>query len=74
MREFPLCGRLDDCRADSILGCGDDPVVNPDIVPEENIPLPGRIAFFSDRDGDAEIYMMNADGTSLVRLDRKQGD
>ena len=56
-----------------ILGCGDDPIVNPDIAPDENIPLPGRIAFFSDRDGDAEIYMMNADGASLVRLTESNG-
>lgn len=57
----------------SILGCGGDSVVNPDIAPDENIPLPGRIAFFSDRDGDAEIYMMNADGTSVVRLTESKG-
>ena len=25
-------------------------------------PVPGRIAFFSDRDGDDEMYVMNADG------------
>ena len=56
-----------------ILGCGDDPVVNPDITPDENIPLPGRIAFASDRDGDLEIYMINADGTSLVRLTESKG-
>jgi TolB protein len=31
-------------------------------------PGTGRIAFWSDRDGDAEIYSMNADGSSLVRL------
>lgn len=29
---------------------------------------PGRIAFVSDRDGDAEIYMMNSDGSGLVQL------
>ena len=56
-----------------ILGCGDDPIVNPDITPDENMPLPGRIAFASDRDGDFEIYMINADGTSLVRLTESKG-
>lgn len=28
----------------------------------------GQIAFFSDRDGNAEIYVMNADGTDQTRL------
>ena len=28
----------------------------------------GRIAFVSDRDGDAEIYVMNADGSGVVQL------
>ena len=28
----------------------------------------GRIAFSSDRDGNAEIYLINADGTGLERL------
>ena len=57
----------------SILSCGDDPIVNPEIAPDENIPLAGRIAFASDRDSDFEIYMINADGTSLVRLTESKG-
>ncbi len=28
----------------------------------------GKIAFTSDRDGNREIYVMNADGTNQVRL------
>ena len=28
----------------------------------------GKIAFISDRDGNREIYVMNADGTNQVRL------
>ena len=56
-----------------IHGCGDDSIVNPDIVHDENITVPGRIAFASDRDGDFEIYMINADGTSLVRLTESKG-
>jgi TolB protein len=28
----------------------------------------GRIAFTSDRDGNCEIYVMNADGTQQTRL------
>jgi dipeptidyl aminopeptidase/acylaminoacyl peptidase len=35
----------------------------------------GRIAFDSDRDGNAEIYLMNADGTEATRLtDNPAGD
>lgn len=40
---------------------------------ETAIPTPhgggtGRIAFMSERDGNSEIYMMNADGSGAVRL------
>ena len=31
-------------------------------------PLTGRIALESDRDGNYEIYVMNADGSGLTRL------
>lgn len=31
-------------------------------------PMSGRIAFVSDRDGDKEIYVMNADGSGLSQL------
>ena len=31
-------------------------------------PTPGRIAFASNRDGNSEIYAMNADGSGLARL------
>src|SRR5688572_25143081 len=33
-----------------------------------------RIAFYSERDGNAEIYAMNADGTDLNRLTRTRAD
>ena len=41
-------------------------------------PRPGRpdgerIAFFSDRDGNFEIYVMNADGTGVSRLTDEPG-
>ena len=29
-----------------------------------------KIAFASDRDGNLEIYVMNADGSDVTRLDR----
>jgi hypothetical protein len=32
-----------------------------------------KIAFTSDRDGNSEIYVMNTDGTNLVRLTKKSG-
>jgi TolB protein len=39
------------------------------IAPSTIAQLPGgKIAFSSDRDGNREIYVMNADGTSQVRL------
>jgi hypothetical protein len=31
-------------------------------------PITGRLAFVSERDGNSEIYAINADGTDLVRL------
>jgi len=31
-----------------------------------------RIAFASDRDGDFEIFVMNPDGTRVVKLTDKQ--
>ena len=45
------------------------PIPSPTPTPE---PTPlgggGKIAFSSNRDGDFEIYLMNADGTNQVRL------
>ena len=32
------------------------------------MPLGGRIVFTSDRDGDYEIYVMNADGSGVTHL------
>jgi TolB protein len=37
-------------------------------------PAPGRIAFTSLRDGNWEIYVMNADGTGLTRLTNHHAD
>ena len=33
-----------------------------------------RIAFYSERDGNAEIYVMNADGTGVTRLTNSSAD
>ena len=40
---------------------------------DEILPLSGEIAFSSDKDGDSEIYLMNADGTSLRQLTENEG-
>ncbi|MBZ0280462.1 MAG: serine/threonine-protein kinase [Anaerolineae bacterium] len=34
----------------------------------------GEIAFHSDRDGDSDIYLMNADGTNVRRLTDSEGE
>ena len=39
-----------------IHGCGDDSITDSNITPDEMMPLPGRIAFASDRDGDSERH------------------
>ena len=37
--------------------------------PAEDSPVPaGKIAFYSERDGNGEIYVMNADGSAPTRL------
>ncbi len=36
-------------------------------------PTHGQIAFASERDGNAEIYVVNDDGTGLTRLTRYRG-
>ena len=37
-----------------------------------NIP-PGKLVFYTNRDGNSEIYVMNSDGTSPVRLTNDAG-
>ena len=37
-------------------------------------PDGSKIAFASGRDGNAEIYVMNADGTNVVRLTNDPGN
>jgi len=39
-----------------------------DVVCEPRAQLAGKLAFVSERDGNSEIYTINADGTGLVRL------
>ena len=47
------------------------------LVPAGRAAFPGtngKIAFFSGRDGDYEIYTMNADGTNPTRLTSSLGE
>ncbi len=44
------------------------------VVPPVAATVPARIAFDSDRDGDRDIYVMQADGTGLVQLTDHPGD
>ena len=43
-------------------------------TPTPTPPLEGRIAFASDRDGNYNIYAMNADGSGLARLTNNSAD
>ena len=36
--------------------------------------MPGKIVFSSERDGNSEIYTMNADGSGVTRLTNAPGD
>jgi TolB protein len=40
----------------------------PTANPTPAAPATGRIAFASNRDGNAEVYVMNADGSEEVNL------
>ena len=42
--------------------------------PTSASPVTGRIAFASSRDGNREIYVMNADGSGLARLTDNRAD
>ena len=37
-------------------------------IPSPSAAPAGKIAFTSDRDGNDEVYVMNADGSGLARL------
>lgn len=49
------------------------PTTTPTLVAESQT-LRGRIVFSSTRDGNAEIYVMYADGTQLIRLTNHPGN
>ena len=60
------------------VGCGndddDDDNYDNEIVIDTAPPRPTKIAFESNRDGNAEIYVMNADGTNQVNITNNPGD
>lgn len=49
-------------------GGGNPATLTPTVSPGPPTGLPGVIAFVSDRDGNAEIYLMNADGSDPTNL------
>jgi Tol biopolymer transport system component len=57
-------------------GCSGAPSIS--VTPSPTSPAPespaGQIAFSSDRDGNAKIYLVNADGTGLKRLTDGPGE
>ena len=48
------------------LGCGNDDDVT--IGDDDDATIIDQIAFWSDRDGDFEIYVMTADGGNVIQL------
>ena len=65
---WDICIARPDLRLVRVLAPGGDafaPAWSPD---------GGRIAFIGDRDGNDQLYVMNADGSGLVRLTRGQAD
>ena len=42
--------------------------ISSNLTHSEGSGATGRIAFYSDRDGDLEIYVMNADGSNVTQL------
>ena len=63
-----------------LVGCGDGPTgggalpppAAPPPPPPPTPPSSDMTAFHSDRDGNFEIYVMNADGTNPKRLTRSE--
>ena len=49
------------------------PAHTPTVQPEAAPDLTGRLAFYSDRDGNPEIYVMSIDGSGLARLTNDPG-
>ena len=50
-------------------GCGND-----DVIIDSSLPASTKIAFTSDLEGNRDIYVVNADGTSLVNITKGEAD
>jgi len=61
VRKLALVVLVTACLAVALLSCGDDDGTGPTLEGT-------KIAFQSDRDGNFEIYVMEADGSDPVRL------
>ena len=46
----------------------DEVQADEEAIPEEEMAPSGRIVFCSERDGNYEIYVMDADGSNQTRL------
>lgn len=55
------------CIGALLAACGGQPASGPNAT-AQSASYSGRIVFTSDRDDDAEIYLVNADGSGLIRL------
>src|SRR5260221_13145027 len=53
-----------------VLSCdrGQSPVAPSEVAGPATTSAQGKIAFTSNRDGNNEIYVMNEDGTDVIRL------
>lgn len=62
----------------TLLACGmaakPVPTVNPLLTPSASVSGEGTLIFQSSRDGNAEIYRVQADGTGLTNLTNDPGD
>src|SRR5437667_265676 len=54
-------------------GCGSNNTYNPSLSGAAAVPSLPKIAFESERDGNRQVYVMNADGTGVTRLTNDDG-
>ena len=66
----------DNAATDAFPAWGPAPTATaaPSPAPTPGAPAAGQIAFVSHRDGNVEIYVMNADGSGVTRLSDAPGE